>query len=167
MAALEELVVRHTSPLTGYLFRLTGGRRELAEDIVQETFVQVIQHIGQYTYPKPFKAWLYAIATNRARNHYASADTRRTVAGGDDPLLQDMSPEPETVVEQQEALDEIAMAVMALPDGQREVILLRYTQELTLAEIGEVLDIPEGTVKSRLSLGLKRLRALIKMGVGR
>ena len=75
---LPPLVERHHSPLLGFLYRMTGGDRPLAEDLVQETFFRAIRHIAQYRHPRPFKPWLYAIAVNLTRDHFKSADARRT-----------------------------------------------------------------------------------------
>lgn len=162
-ADLAMLVERHHSPLLGYLYRMTGGDRALAEDLVQETFVRVIKSIGQYRHPRPFKAWLYAIATNIARDHYKRADVRRTTAlaeynmFGVDPIG-----EWEDAALAGEQSRRMIASVRALPDHQREAIVLRYVQMLSLAEIAEALDMPVGTVKSRLSLGLKRLREVME-----
>jgi RNA polymerase sigma-70 factor (ECF subfamily) len=67
--ALAKLVTRHHAPLLGYLYRLAGGDRPLAEDLVQETFLRILR---QRTHPSlcPFKPWLYKIATNLARDHF-------------------------------------------------------------------------------------------------
>src|SRR5215475_1657683 len=77
-AALTALVERHYDPLLGYLYRMTRGDRSLAQDLVQETFLRVLRGISGYSTPRPFKPWLYAIATNLVRNYYTSADLRRT-----------------------------------------------------------------------------------------
>jgi RNA polymerase sigma-70 factor (ECF subfamily) len=156
---LAALVERHHSPLLGYLYRMTGGDRPLAEDLVQEAFLRVLRSIGQYRHPRPFKPWLYAIATNLARDHYKRAETRHTVSERGDEVAcgQDVRPE-ERVLAGEEA-ERVAAAVMALPAGQREAMVLRYYQSLSLSEIAEALGVPLGTVKSRLHLGLRRLRA--------
>jgi RNA polymerase sigma-70 factor (ECF subfamily) len=160
---LTALVERHYGALIGYLYRLSGGDRLLAEDIAQEVFLQVIRAIQQYQYPRPFKPWLYAIATNLARNHYNRPDTRRTVSS--DRLLSGRSVSgtsaEDAILESDEA-QQVSALLAALPDHQREAVVLRYYQELSLAEIADVLGIPVGTVKSRLSLGLGRLRALME-----
>ncbi len=106
-------------------------------------------------YPRPFKPWLYAIATNLARDHYKSAETRRTVMLSDDTACCD-SPDDALLIGEETA--QVAAALGRLPAHQRETVILRYYQELSLAEIAEVLVIPIGTVKSRLSLGIKQLR---------
>ncbi len=158
---LRVLVERYHAPLFGYLYRLTGGDDALAEDLVQETFLRVLRSIAQYRYPRAFKPWLYTIATNLGRDHYKRLAVRKTVSMTDNmlnrPDLQSGAA-PEAVAV---ALDEVAhvkAALADLPEHQREVVMLRYYQELALSEIAEALNIPVGTVKSRLSLGIKRLR---------
>jgi RNA polymerase sigma-70 factor (ECF subfamily) len=150
---LSALVERHYDALTGYLYRMTGGDRLLSEDMVQETFLNVLRGIKSYSYPRPFKPWLYAIATNLIRNHYKSADTRRALA-----LEEDHEESLTVEFEIDPDAHELMTALKAMPDHQREVIVLRYSLDMSLDEIGQVLNIPVGTVKSRLSLGLRRLR---------
>lgn len=158
---LAPLVERHHSPLLGFLYRLTGGDRSLAEDLTQETFLRALRSIQQYQTSRPFKPWLYAIAVNVARDHFKRAETRRAVTLIDDELL--ALPDP-IDLEETTAIDgpRLAAAITALPVQQREAIILRYYQDLSLAEVASVLSIPIGTVKSRLSLGLRQLRLRLK-----
>lgn len=160
-ADLALLVERHHGPLLGFLYHLTGGDRALAEDLTQEAFLRALRSIRQYQTSRPFKPWLYAIAVNVARDHFKRADTRHAVALSDDELL--ALPDP---VDLDETIEidgsRLAAALLALPMRQREAIILRYDQDLSLAEIAAVLSIPIGTVKSRLSLGLRQLRQWLK-----
>ena len=160
-ADLALLVERHHSPLLGFLYRLTGGNRALAEDLAQETFLRALRNIQQYQPSRRFKPWLYAIAVNIARDHFKRADTRYAVILSDEEFF---SLEDPIGVEDnlQDDTQRVALAITALPVHQREAIILRYYQDLSLAEISEALAIPIGTVKSRLSLGLKQLRAQLK-----
>src|SRR5512139_2224756 len=155
------LVKRHHSPLLGFLYRLTGGDRPLAEDLTQETFLRALRSIQQYQNSRPFKPWLYAIAVNVARDHFKRAETRHAVTLTDDELLALPAP-----IELDDAIEldrpRLIAAIMALPVQQRETLILRYDQDLSLAEIAAVLSIPIGTVKSRLSLGLRQLRLWLK-----
>src|SRR5512139_2481068 len=131
---LARLVERHHSPLLGFLYRLTGGDRALAEDLTQEAFLRVLRSIKQYQTSRPFKPWLYAIAVNVARDHFKRAEMRHAVTLTDDELL--ALPDP---IDLDEAIEidapRLAAAVMALPVQQREAIILRYDQDLSLAEI--------------------------------
>ncbi len=159
-SAINGLVERHNDALLGYLYRMTGGDRALAEDLLQETFLRVLRNIHQYQEGRPFKAWLYAIATNAARNHYTSAESRRTdsAASDDLPDVPDEHQADEDLIHADETQAVIA-ALAKLPDHQREVIVLYYYQSLSAAEIADALAVPVGTVKSRLSIGISRLRA--------
>jgi RNA polymerase sigma-70 factor (ECF subfamily) len=160
---LTALVERHHSPLLGFLYRMTSGDRSLAEDLVQETFLRLLRSIGHYQYPRPFKPWLYMIATNLARDHYKQAEMRHSDSmpeAGIELVSERETPPEESALFNDESR-RIAQAMQHLPDHQREAVILRYFQELSLAEIAEVLDIPVGTVKSRLSLGLGRLREML------
>jgi RNA polymerase sigma-70 factor (ECF subfamily) len=160
-ADLALLIVRHHSPLLGFLYRLTGGDRALAEDLTQEAFLRVLRAIAQYQPSRPFKPWLYAIAVNVARDHFKRAETRYAVTVADDEWLS--LPDP---IELDDAIaidgPRLASAISVLPIQQREAIILRYYQDLSLAEIAAALSIPIGTVKSRLSLGLRQLRVLLQ-----
>lgn len=161
-ACLATLVERHHSLLIGYLYRLSAGDRVLAEDLVQESFLRVLCSIDLYQYPRPFKPWLYRIATNLARDHFKRAETRYAVALPEDdqfPLTGDSAMEMDLTLEADTR--QLVQVMRSLPVHQREVVLLRYVEELSLAEIAETLDIPLGTVKSRLSLGLGRLREML------
>jgi RNA polymerase sigma-70 factor, ECF subfamily len=164
LSALSILVEKHHSPLLGFLYRMTCGDRTLAEDLVQESFLRVIRSIAHYQYPRPFKPWLYAIATNIARDHYKRADSRHTIDMPDD--AEQMTPEhtdlPEDALLSHDEEHRVAAAISDLPGHQREAVILRYYQELSLAEIADALNIPVGTVKSRLSLGLRRLKTLLE-----
>jgi RNA polymerase sigma-70 factor (ECF subfamily) len=154
----EMLVDRYYRPLLGYLYRLTGGSPALAEDLVQETFLRVLRGIGLYSPSRPFKPWLYTIATNIARNYQRRADTRYTEAVIEDMDYADEALLPEDAVLVQDEAQHVMQALAALPEHQREVLVLFYYEDLSQADIAEILKIPVGTVKSRLSLGLKRLR---------
>lgn len=164
---LAVLIERHHSPLLGFLYRMTGGDRALAEDLTQEAFLRALRAIGQYRYPRPFKPWLYAIATNLARDHYKRAETRYTAHAALDDSATDMA-DPDTPLPEEALLAgsearHVAAMVKMLPDHQREALVLRYYQNLSLHEIAGALDVPLGTVKSRLSLGLRRLREMMEL----
>lgn len=81
--ALAVLVTRHHAPLLGYLYRLVGGDQQLSEDLVQETLLHVLRQ-RTYQATRPFKPWLYAIATNLARDYFKSAAVRQGRQSGEE-----------------------------------------------------------------------------------
>lgn len=160
-AALNSLIERYYSPLLGYLFRMAGGQQALAEDMVQESFLRMMRGILSFNPQRNFKAWLYTIATNIARNHYRKADNRLTenVEEDADFATTDSLPEITLIHEQESA--KVLNCLMQVPEHQRSVIVLFYYEDLSQKEIAEILAIPVGTVKSRLSKGLGRLKTLL------
>ncbi len=159
--ALTLLLEHYHGPILGFLYRMTDGDRMLAEDLVQETFLRALKSIRQYLYPRPFKPWLYAIALNLVRDHYKQAEIRHVEAMRDvfEPISDDP---PSDRLQATEEAKRVAAAVSELPIRQREAVILRYYQCLPLGEIAQVLHVPLGTVKSRISLGLKRLKVCLK-----
>jgi RNA polymerase sigma-70 factor, ECF subfamily len=164
-AALTVLVGRHHGPLLGYLYRAVGGDRSLAEDLVQETLLRLVR---QQTYQsgRPFRPWLYAIATNLVRDYFKSSAVRQRGWGGwnqEQALLQLSDPKasPEEHTLAAERSGEVRRALAQLGEEYRVVILLRFYQGFTLQEIAETLRIPVGTVKSRLSVSVHRLRSVL------
>ena len=161
--ALAALVTRHHAPLLGYLYRLVGDRH-LSEDLVQETLLHVLRQ-RTYQSHRPFKPWLYMIATNLARDYFKSAAVRQRWREGDEEeaLLQlyDSAPGPEERALVAEQGSEVRTALAQLREEYRIVLLLRFYQGFSLQEIAETLQIPLGTVKSRLSVGVHRLRSML------
>jgi RNA polymerase sigma-70 factor, ECF subfamily len=167
MEDLSMLIERHYSPLLGFLYRM--GLMTLAEDMAQETFLRVLKGISFYQPSRPFKPWLYSIALNLVRNYQKRADTQRGSETLDEEVQEVSSLDaqvietPEINLLNSEAAQTVLDALAQLPDHQRSVVVLFYYQELSQKEIAETLRIPVGTVKSRLSLGLRRLRELIEI----
>lgn len=161
-ADMNEIVDRYYEPLLRYLYRMCGGRQIMAEDMVQETFLRMMRGIVGYDPQRPFKPWLYAIASNIARNHFQRADTMRTENPDVDRDFADEKPLPEVAYVLSEGSEQVTDAIMKLAEHYRAVVVLFYFEELPQKEIARILGIPTGTVKSRLSNGLKQLRAMLE-----
>ena len=167
-----ELVRRYERELYGYLRRYLG-RDDLAADVFQNTFLAVFRKIHHYQPGRAARPWLYTIATNQAidatRRRSRRVDARADAilpggAGGDEeggrPLLEilrDPDHGPVAQAELAELRGLVREAVDELPDLLRQVILLAYFQGLRYQEIAEALDIPLGTVKSRLHAAVAKL----------
>jgi RNA polymerase sigma-70 factor, ECF subfamily len=163
-AALTALVSRHHAPLLSYLYRVVGGDRPLAEDLAQETLLRLVRQ-RTYQSGRPFKPWLYTIATNLARDHFKSAAVRPSLRGRNQEQallhLRDPKASPEERALLAEQGGEVRRALAQLGEEYRVVVLLRFYQGFSLQEIAETLRIPLGTVKSRLSVSVHRLRSIL------
>jgi RNA polymerase sigma-70 factor (ECF subfamily) len=131
----------------------------LAEEILQETFLRVWSRANQYIPERgSVLIWLLAIARRTALERLRFESHRPALADGDEPsLLLESLPEPETTSEEARWRS-LHLAVQSLPEEQRKPIELAYYQGLSQSEIAEVLDLPLGTVKTRLRMGMMRLR---------
>jgi RNA polymerase sigma-70 factor, ECF subfamily len=168
--AFGVLVRRYEGELYGYLRRYLGDG-ELAEDVFQNTFIQVFTKLDQYEKGRPVRPWLYTIATHQAidalrrqgRHQAVSLDQEREeLAGADMPqllgLLESRDPGPLEQLQGDERRQLVRASVDRLPDFLRQVVVLAYFQSLKYKDIADILDIPVGTVKSRLHAALMRLQ---------
>jgi len=158
IVAYEELVRRYQAVAvrTAHLIAPDGD----AEDATQEAFVKAYAALPRFRPDAPFRPWLLRIVANEARNRRRSA-TRRTglaLRAVEDRRPDDAAPSPESAVLAGERRSTLVNAVNALRDEDREVIAVRYFLDLSEAEAATTLGIPRGTVKSRLSRALGRLR---------
>jgi RNA polymerase sigma-70 factor (ECF subfamily) len=159
--AFAELVERYSRELYIFVTRFVRNPA-VAEDVVQETFVQVYQSAGGFDLSRRFRPWLYTIAANKARDHLRERQRKREITIGAgavrtdagessylDYLADDESP-PDAKLAAEEQRNIVRAIIDTLPANLREILLLGYFQRLPYKEIAEVLSIPLGTVKSRL-----------------
>ncbi len=168
--AFGVLVRRYERELYGYLRRYVGDAN-LAEDVFQNTFLQLYTKIEQYEPGRPVRPWLYTIATHQAidalrrngRHQAVSLDReRRETSEGDLRQLMDTlessGPGPFERAHGEERRELVRASVERLPDFLRQVVTLAYYQGLKYREIADILGIPVGTVKSRLHAALVKLQ---------
>ena len=147
---LEMLIKRYEKALFAYAQRVLQ-HRAAAEDAFQETFLRVFQKRQSYREGSSFRPWLYTICLNACRDHLRKC-SRRPESDLDKSAyaLSDGQPGPDSVTAQSMLAAHIRQAVESLPEKQRDVLLLSYYQQLQYPEIAEILEIPVGTVKSRM-----------------
>ena len=167
--AFGELLNLYENKILNYCYRMLGNRTD-AEDATQEVFVKLYRFIGSFTGQSAFSTWLYKIASNVCldylrKNKKHTSDTvslHQQNAEGEEFLLniEDKGLTPYESAQMSEAQRVLALALEQLSEDQRKVVVLRDVEGLSYEEIGEVMGIAEGTVKSRINrarLALKKL----------
>ncbi|WP_071396678.1 RNA polymerase sigma factor SigW [Bacillus tuaregi] len=167
--AFGEIVEIYKDKVFQLSFRMLGNRHE-AEDIAQEAFIRAYVNIQSYNINLKFSTWLYRIATNlcidrirkKKPDYYLDAE----VAGTEGLTMYSQIPSktrlPEDDVESLELQDTIQREISNLPEKYRTVIVLKYIEELSLNEISEILEMPLGTVKTRIHRGREALRKQLR-----
>lgn len=154
--AFNELVILHARGVMNVIFRMCGDE-QVAEDAAQETFIRAWSHLGSFRPEASLKSWLYRIALNAATDMLRRE--KRILPGDvDDFQLTDPEPGPEGVYLQEERATLVQRAVSSLPDASRAVLVLKAYEGLSYHEIANALDIPLGTVMSRLNYARRLLK---------
>ena len=161
-AVFDILVERWDRKIQGAIYRVVGPSED-ARDLCQEAFLKAYRGLGTFKKDARFSSWLYQIALNVCRDRLRRRRGRHLVSFDDmDEASQAAStpsvPTPLQLAEANDLSDRVARAVAELPPDQREVIVLKEYQDLTFAEIADVLELPLSTVKTRLYRGLVQLR---------
>jgi len=162
VAAFETLYRRHRDKLYRFLVRqLRNGA--LADEVFQDIWQRVIAARADWKPDAMFTTWLYRIAHNRLADHWRAAQHRPPPPEDADlRTARIVDPDsPERQLSEFEQRRQLQLALESLPDEQREVVLLRLEQELTLEEIGEITGVGRETVKSRLRYAMDKLRTLL------
>jgi RNA polymerase sigma-70 factor (ECF subfamily) len=161
-AGFEILVHRYKNAIVSFLFRYVGDPRT-AEDLAQEAFLRVFRKIAEYNSTAKFSTWLYTIASNLAKDEFKrrarhpagsldwesgkGSDANRTAPAA---MAAD-DPGPSEDLELDERRERVGVALKLLKEDDREILVLKDVQGMAYEEIARILDLPMGTVKSRIS----------------
>lgn len=159
-AAFDGLVDLYSTRLYGFMYRFTKSRED-AQDLTQEVFVRVVRMIGAYEHNDRFESWLFRIAANLARDRMRRlrAAPRVETWEGANPVAEEQPGTPQIGgMENAEAARRLEECLARLPDGEREVVLLRFYSDMSFAEIAELMGTPLGTALARAHRGLAKLR---------
>ncbi len=157
--AFSELIHRYETELYNFLYKFTGNAA-LAEEVFQETFLQVHLAARTFDLDRRFKPWLYTIAANRARD-FMRKQSRRPAASlsqfDEESAANDLmdilfqhQETPDRLFEEKQMQEEVRRVIAAMPEHLRMILLMAYYQQLSYKEMSDALEIPLGTVKSRL-----------------
>jgi RNA polymerase sigma-70 factor, ECF subfamily len=156
--AFGELVEKHRQGVLNVVYRMCGDP-QLAEEAAQEAFLRAWQNLRRYNPKFAFRNWVYRIALNlaidmlRQRTETAAIEDETPAANADG---------PEATVERQEQAEQVQQAVLSLPPASRAVLILREYEDMTYQEIADALDIPIGTVMSRLNYARGQVRQSLR-----
>lgn len=156
--ALAELFLRYQQPILSFAHRMVRDVNA-ADSVTQDVFVRVLRHADKFDPKQKVRPWIYTIAANLCRDYLSKQGRRSTVELAVEP------PAPlEGALEQLATSEECARvkkAVQELPEIYREIIVMRVYEQLPYAEIAGILDIREGTARSRMEYALNRLRKVM------
>lgn len=162
--AWEEIVRRFRRRVFGIAYKFTG-RYEESQDLTQEIFLRVFKSLDKFDQNADFGTWLYSVSRNHCIDHYRSGRRERELLVRHELALEDFPSrrfDPHRAVELRDKKKLLVQALSNLPEKLREAVVLRDIKELTYQEIVDRLDLPEGTVKSRINRGRHELgRALL------
>jgi RNA polymerase sigma-70 factor (ECF subfamily) len=165
---LDRLIERYHYRLFRYLLCLSGNR-ETAEDLFQETWLRVLERGTQYDGKSKFEAWLFTVARHlvidlQRRRQFRFLDLLDAESDAQPPTIVQDQPSALERVAQRETSEWVGAAMAGLPASYREVLVLRFQEDMALEEIAEVVSAPLPTVKSRLYRALEAMRQLLAGG---
>ena len=153
--AFNELYQRYSNRLYYYFFRMLGNSQELANDFLQDLFMKIIEKPERFNPAYSFSAWVFTVAHNMCKNEYRKRDVRKELVQNNDTLT--CETEPVLQVRREELIKQIYESLKDLKPEQQSAFLLFYREGFSINEISEILDLPKGTVKSRLHYTRKYL----------
>jgi RNA polymerase sigma-70 factor, ECF subfamily len=165
-AAFADLVRRYKSRIINLIYRFIRDHQR-AEDLAQEVFVRVFLHRERYRKSGKFSTWIFTIAVNLAKNeirrkvrlrNVLSLEGLQELAGSSGFFLKDKRPHPDRDLERDQLNELVTRAIEKLPPRYRMALVLRDIEGLSYEEIGDILQIPGGTVRSRIN----RARLMLK-----
>jgi RNA polymerase sigma-70 factor (ECF subfamily) len=167
VGAYNQLVNRFKDRLLNFIYRFVNDL-DLAEDLVQDTLLKLYTHKDSYQEIAKFSTWLYTIAANLARTELRKKKRRKTFSvtelSRDDRefIIASSDVDPSEDLSSQNFEKSVQRALAELPDDFKTIIILRDIQELSYDEISKIVDVPLGTVKSRINRGRVKLQQLLK-----
>jgi RNA polymerase sigma-70 factor (ECF subfamily) len=160
-AAFGTLVERYQNAVYNLAYRMLGSPEE-AEDAAQEIFVRIYRQLARYDPERKFSTWVLTIATNYCIDQLRRRRMQLVPLENIIPWARAREAGPEGEALSRESRDEVQRLLRELPEKYRAVLVLRYWQDLSCAEIADILKLPEGTVKTQLHRARKALGQLIE-----
>lgn len=162
-SAFDELYNRYSKPLLNFFYRMLNNDRKKAEDMLHDLFLKIIEEPERFDQTRTFSTWFYTLAGNMVKNEYRSREVQNEYE------IQSRNQSSETTEDQAEKIDRrlfnerLQAEIDDLNPNARTLFNLRFVEEMSVKQIAEIMEIPEGTVKSRLFYITRQLaKKLIK-----
>ena len=150
-SAFSELYERFNQRLYYYFFRMLGNDKEVANDFLQDIFMKIINKPELFKPGYKFTSWIFTVAHNMCKNEYRHREVRKIISNDENPdqFLTDENSYEETLKKEQ-LITQLFTEIEYMEEDQRAILLLKYKENFSLKEISEILELPLGTIKSRL-----------------
>ena len=162
--AIKELISRWQMRLARYVFRQTGNSDDTA-DVMQEIWVSVVKKLNSLDDPAAFGQWIFRIASARSVDWVRSKQRDRTLLKASVEEVSSLNSEVSAQAIRQELIERLKKGITELPPDQRTILTMFYLEECSVSEVAATLNIPDGTVKSRLFQDRNQLRKLIDRSI--
>jgi RNA polymerase sigma-70 factor (ECF subfamily) len=153
--ALDHLYSRYAKRMINFFYYSSQNNYDRAQDLLHDLFLKVIEHKAKFNTNQPFQAWIYRIASNMCKNDFRSMSVHKK-------YRDHLTANTELTISDNETGEMLRACIKSLNQDQRSLIVLRFKLNLTVKEIAEIYECPEGTIKSRLFYTIKELSQLYK-----
>jgi RNA polymerase sigma-70 factor, ECF subfamily len=162
-SAFDELYARYHKRLLYYFYRMLGNSNEKAGDFLQDIFMKIIERPDQFDSARRFCTWLFSVAHNMCKNEYRRLSVRKNMVweGGLDNYTATDSQDEEN----RQLAEEIFNEINELGETEKTAFLLYYREDFSVRDIGQVLNLPEGTVKSKLFYTRKKISERLQLKI--
>ena len=154
--AFDELYYRYNDRIYYYFYRMLGHKHQVSEDFMQDLFMKVIDKPHYFNMDRIFSTWIFSIAHNMCKNEYRSRQVRSIVNTEENTDV--YVEEEHTIEDKDRIINKIFTELSTMDESHKTAFLLKYREGFTIDEISEIMDLPGGTVKSRLFYTRKKLQ---------
>jgi RNA polymerase sigma-70 factor (ECF subfamily) len=153
-SALDEIYARYSKKLLAFIYRMVNGNEALAQDILHDIFLKIIEKPQVFDVSKNFKPWIYQVAANAGKKAHSSPTNVEITDASSSQVGKTYQP---NITEKKELNRSLNSAICRLSDDHKAVFVLKHQQQMSIKEIAEIVQVPQGTVKSRLFTATKQL----------
>lgn len=158
-SAFEEIYARYSKNLLAFIYRMVNGNEALAQDILHDLFLKLIENPTAFDTTKKLKPWLYTVAANASRKSFRMTETLDLQEAHN--VIQSTTNQP-NLTDQKSFSNHLNASLNKLSIEHREAFILKHQQHLSIKEIATIMKVAEGTVKSRLHTATKQLAKSLK-----